>query len=301
MRVVVTGATSMIGTALIKECIRNHDEVLAIVRAGTPRLDRLPDSPNISICYAELSSLDSIDGDGREYDVFYHLAWTHTTRDDRDDVNAALENVQCTLDAVRLAHRLGCRRFVGAGSQAEFGICHERMTAETVPNPVTAYGIAKHAADLFSKKLCDQLGITQIWVRILSVYGIHDNRNTLISYALRSFENQETAAFSSCRQTWNYLYEDDAGVMLHRLGVNTVEGGHYLIANDVSRPLREYVEDIISFYPGAHYEFAREDASQVVSLDADISKTIHVTGYAPQISFHDGISRIVQSIKENPA
>ena len=44
MRVVVTGATSMIGVALIKECIKNSDQVLAIVRKGTKRLNRLPKS-----------------------------------------------------------------------------------------------------------------------------------------------------------------------------------------------------------------------------------------------------------------
>ena len=36
-RIVVTGATSMIGTALIEECIRHDIEVYAIVRAGSSK------------------------------------------------------------------------------------------------------------------------------------------------------------------------------------------------------------------------------------------------------------------------
>ena len=36
-RIVVTGATSMIGTALIEECIRHDIEVYAVVRAGSSK------------------------------------------------------------------------------------------------------------------------------------------------------------------------------------------------------------------------------------------------------------------------
>ena len=45
MKIAVTGATSMIGCALIRECITNGTQVLAVVRRGTKRLERLPASP----------------------------------------------------------------------------------------------------------------------------------------------------------------------------------------------------------------------------------------------------------------
>ena len=43
--ILVTGATSMIGVALIEEALANETEVLAIVWNGTSRLSRLPSSP----------------------------------------------------------------------------------------------------------------------------------------------------------------------------------------------------------------------------------------------------------------
>ena len=45
-RIIVTGATSMIGTALIEECIRHDIEVYAVVRAGSSKTKRLPESAN---------------------------------------------------------------------------------------------------------------------------------------------------------------------------------------------------------------------------------------------------------------
>ena len=71
MRIVLTGATSMIGVALINECISNGDTVLAIVRQGTSRLSRLSQSELIQIEYADLDNLDNVTGDGQPYDVFY--------------------------------------------------------------------------------------------------------------------------------------------------------------------------------------------------------------------------------------
>ena len=46
-RIIVTGATSMIGTALIEECIRHDIEVYAVVRAGSSKTKRLPESARI--------------------------------------------------------------------------------------------------------------------------------------------------------------------------------------------------------------------------------------------------------------
>ena len=56
-RVVVTGATSMLGVALIQECIRQNTEVLAIVRSDSGRLDRLPKSNLIEVYESKLENL----------------------------------------------------------------------------------------------------------------------------------------------------------------------------------------------------------------------------------------------------
>ena len=46
--VVVDGATSMLGLALIYECIENKIRVLALARKNSRRLGRIPDSEYVS-------------------------------------------------------------------------------------------------------------------------------------------------------------------------------------------------------------------------------------------------------------
>ena len=293
MRIVVTGATSMIGTALINECIRNHCEVLAIVRNGTRRLDRLQKSDLICIEYADLDCLDCVNGNGKTWDVFYHFAWGHTNKNERDNPIAQEDNIKTTLQAVELAHRLGCKRFIGAGSQAEYGRINGVISADTHANPITAYGISKYAANMLSRRYCEQLGMKHIWGRIFSVYGINDNENTMLNYAIDQFIEGKTAEFSSATQMWNYLYETDAGMFFYLLGVKDVESGIYCIANSQSRVLREYIEELQTAYgESAKCSFTRPSAD-VYSLQADIEKTIQATGYKPKTGFDEGIRKVI--------
>lgn len=299
MRVVVTGATSMIGVALIKECIKNGDEVLAIVRKGTGRIDRLPVSELIRIKYAELSTLNTVKGDGKPYDVFYHFAWGHTGKNERDDPLLQEENVYFTLLAVELANRLNCKKFIGAGSQAEYGRNVRVIDADTRPDPVISYGIAKLSANMMSHRMCEQLGMMHIWGRIFSVYGTNDNEGTMLDYAIKQFINGEKALFSAATQMWNYLYEDDAGKMFYLLGEKDVEGGIYVIANDESKILKEYIEEMVQAYDGrVTYEFAPIDlANQEINLNVDIRKTIEAIGYIPQVAFSEGIEKMIKNLK----
>ena len=46
-RIIVTGATSMIGVALIEECIKHGTEVYAVVREGSKKRSRLPDKTGV--------------------------------------------------------------------------------------------------------------------------------------------------------------------------------------------------------------------------------------------------------------
>ncbi len=296
MRVAVTGATSMIGVSLTEVCIRNGWKVLAIVRKNTRRLDRLPVSDLLTVQYADLEHLEEIREDGEPYDAFYHFAWGHTAKAERDDAMAQADNIRTTLQAIRTAKRLGCKRFIGAGSQAEYGNAAGKIDWNTPANPATAYGIAKLAAGLLGRKLCGQLEMDFIWARIFSVYGPRDNDGTMVNTAIEDFIAGRTAHFSAATQTWNYLYETDAGEMFYRLAGNNVPGGTYLIANPESRVLHDYIDVMMNtFGPGAAAEFAPERPGGMPGIDVDPGKTLDAIDYLPVVSFEEGIRKTIEA------
>lgn len=185
-RIIVTGATSMIGTALIEECIRHDIEVYAVVRAGSSKTKRLPESARIHQIECELEKLEELPAKiTGECDTFFHIAWEILGKS-KQQYRAAEQKCLYTLKAVRAAHAMGCKRFIGAGSQAEYGPMDvPRIAPDSPVHPTTPYGASKLAANQLSFMLCKELGMEWIWPRIFSVYGIYEKETTMIASGLR--------------------------------------------------------------------------------------------------------------------
>lgn len=297
MRIVVTGATSMIGTALINECIADGDTVLAIVRKDSKRMSRLPKSEELQLEYADIDSFAQVKGDGTPYDVFYHFAWAHTNRLERDDPRWQETNIRATLDAAELALKLGCKIFIGAGSQAEYGPLDVEIDEQTPCDPQVAYGMAKMSACLLSRKFCEHNNIKHIWTRIFSVYGTNDSDGVMIDYAMKRFINNEPAQFSAATNIWNYLFEKDAGVIFRLLGLKDVEPGIYCVASDECRELKSYILEMKdATNTASEITFAPEDKnSKVINLNVKTDKLVKAIGYAPQVPFSEGIRIVIDS------
>lgn len=294
-RVVITGATSMIGGALVKECIKNEVEVLAIVRKQSLHLDRLPESGLLQIYECNLQELGSITDIQKSYDVFYHLAWDYTSKTYRDNPIAQAKNIQYTFDAVNLAHKLGCKKFVGAGSQAEYGCIDGMIVPDTPVNTLVSYGVAKYAAGMLSRKLCDSYEMVCIWARIFSVYGRYDNEGIMLNYAIDRFIAGEPANFSVATQNWDYLHEKDAGRMFFLIGEHAESSKVYCIASGESKPLKEFILDVRDICGStAECIFAEEVPTQkLVSLQTKIDDLVNDIEYKPQIAFREGVKDMI--------
>ena len=298
-KIVVTGATSMIGVATIEQAIKNNVEVLAIVRPNSKNLNRLPKSGLIKVLECELDKLDTIDSVGVDYDVFYHFAWGNTDKTTRNDPVLQEKNIKYSLDAVNLAKKLGCKKFIGAGSQAEYGRVEGKLTAFTPINPDIAYGMAKYAAGRLTNLRCKELGIEHIWVRILSVYGIYDNPFTMINYAIKELLSGREPEFTKCEQKWDYLFSEDAGRAFYLIGEKGKTNKIYCLGSGIARPLSDYVKTINKLLgKPENTGIGKKDyaPNQVMYLEADISELTADTGFKPTISFEDGLKRTIDYI-----
>lgn len=296
-KIVITGATSMIGVALTRCAINAGIEVLCIVRKNSGRLINIPESSLVKIEFCDIDWYAKLNISG-DYDVFYHLAWEKTSGADRDDVDTQVKNIQYTLDAVRLAKRLGCKKFVGAGSQAEYGVVAEPLKSDTPVNPQSGYGIAKLAAGKLSGLLCNQLELQFNWVRILSIFGPLDGKNTLIMYTICELQAGRSPELTKCEQVWDYLYCDDVARAFIAIGKNGIDGKTYPLGSGNDRKLSAYlksVRDIVA--PGTALKFGKKPyyLHQPMYLCADVSELIKDTGWKPEVSFEEGIRMIIQN------
>jgi len=300
---VVTGSTGMIGRALIDLLIKKDIGVIAISRPNSKRINNFPISDKIKIIECDLSNLSSISNElTNDFDAFFHLGWFGTFKDSRENPFIQELNIQYTLDAVKLANDLGCKTFVGAGSQAEYGIVNQKLFDNTPVNPIMAYGIAKYAAGKLSKILCDDLNIKHVWGRLLSVYGPGDNENTLIMSCIKSLINNEKFSSTEGKQLWDYMYSEDCANAFLSMAEKGKHGNTYCICSGEIKSIREYIEILKSNFPSSKpigFGDLEYSNNQIMYLHGDISKLQEHTDFKPEISFEKGIQKTINWFKEN--
>lgn len=320
--VIITGATGMIGMHVAKVLLNQGVNVTAIVRPMSEKmrnLENLTDGAGdiagsetsgqqekgeLRIVECSLWDISTLrDKLGWEHDVMFHFGWGHTFGPGRNDASKQESNVKATLDAVHLAYESGCKTFVGAGSQAEFGIVSGVLSDELPKDPITGYGIAKLAAGRLSQLECKNLGMKHVWGRILSCYGPGDNDYTMVMSAIRSMLKGERMKFTPAEQVWDYIYAEDCAKAFIAMAEKGVDQKCYTIGSGSHRLLREYIYAIRDeIDPGLDVGIGEREynENQVMYLVADINDLVADTGFCPETSFEEGIKKTVEWARNNP-
>lgn len=299
MRVIVTGATSFIGTACVKEMIKEGHQVLAAVRPDSPgraALEKIEGTEILSASLSEIASIKEAPQAGNGADAWLHLGWEGAGSANRSNAQLQRKNIGYALEALKTAHALGCGRFLFSGSQAEYGICQEEMREDMECHPVSEYGKDKLLVCRQAGQEALKLGIAYLHARIFSVYGPGDHPWSLVETCLDRFLSGEEMELGDCTQEWNYLYITDAARALVQLLLGKAAPGVYNVAGEDTRPLRSYIQQIHKLCGGRGslaYGRRPPNAEGVVSLRPDISKLKTAAGWRSRVDFETGIRRMI--------
>lgn len=295
---IVTGATGVLGSALVRMLAERGITVYVVCHPGSTRNETIPQDTHITLIPCDLRDILSLpDKIGHSCDVFFHLAWLGTADPrNRMDMYLQNDNVRYALDSVEVAHRLRCEVYLGAGSQAEYGRVEGVLSPDTPTNPVGGYGMAKLCAGAMTRAMCHKYGIRHVWPRILSVYGPYMGKNTLISYVIRALLAGEKPSLTACEQIWDYLYAADAAEALIAMAEKGQDGSVYTLGSGISKPLHSFVEAIRdAIGPTLEIGFGEKPyyADQSMHLQADISRLTEDTGWKPCVEFKEGIRALI--------
>lgn len=297
-KAIVTGANGFLGSWLIKELSNNGIEVYAVVRNEKSDIEniRYINNCNIVLCTLDnFKKLPEIIKD-RDIDCFFHLAWEGSTGNDRGNYEMQLRNVKYTMDAVGVASKIQCKRFVGAGSLAELD-CNAYISEDGAqPNIVSCYGSAKIAAHYMSKAKCNELGIEHIWAYIPNTFGIGNRTQNFINFATRVMLTGKRASFTDGIQPYDFVYVSDTVRGLYLMAERGKPFNSYYIGSNNVRQLKEYIKEIRDVINPDIKLFLGEVPFQGKYQPAEIfdcSKLIKDTGYECYITFNEGIKTTV--------
>jgi nucleoside-diphosphate-sugar epimerase len=210
----------------------------------------------------------------------------------RNDTEAGYANVGFTRDAVDEAARLGCRRFIAVGSQAEYGVRNDLITEDLPARPFSMYGAAKAAACQLSRIQARVYGMEWVYGRIFSLIGKYEPAGRLIPDIIRQLGRGEEIHLSAATQNWDYLDAGDCAEAFIAIAERGRDGEIYNVANGDWHELKYYTEMLRSMYGPETPVIYGAEADPRVSLQPSVEKIYADTGWKAEISFEESVRSV---------
>lgn len=169
-KLLLTGSTGFVGSALLSEFQKSHDfQVISAVRTTvSPTYDNVVVVGRIDGTTDYTSALQDVNV------VVHAAARAHIVRDEVADPLEEYRkvNVDGTLNLARQAAAAGVKRFVFISSIGVHGLNSSRPFRETDTEvPHDAYSISKYEAEVGLRKLTNEIGLEVAIIRPPLVYG----------------------------------------------------------------------------------------------------------------------------------
>lgn len=298
-RLLITGAGGFVGAAIAKAAVAAGNDVVALVRGGEWRLAAI--AKNISLQRMDLGDafgVAELIGSVRP-DIVIHSAWEGVGGALRSD-DIQLENIRTTVALADAAIAAGTQKFVGIGSQAEYGRYDRKIVESDLPRPTMLYGAAKLAANHLVAQRCSESEIAFAWLRLFSVYGPGDNPNWLIPSSAASLVKGRRPKCTAGTQKWDYLHVDDVGQGVMAVATKDQANGVFNLSSGEAVSVRTIIgmlRDIAA--PGLELTFGDLPfgPNQIMHLEGDNSRLCEVTGWSVQVPLGEGLRQVVDELR----
>lgn len=292
MRVLVTGASGLIGRHVTKTMSGAGHDVIALTRGGK----KIPGAAetvmaNLLDQDETLRVLQSV-----RAEALLHLAWYGGTGRLTSPEN--LDWAAATIRLVTEFARLGGKRVVAAGSCAEYDWARSERHRETdTLRPQGLYGSAKARTGELLMAAAPTIGVTLAWARIFFVYGPCEPRGRLMGDLIQGLKSGEAVPCTDGMQIRDFLHAHDVaralGLILDRAhsgAVNIASGKEIKVRDLIDEVARQMgAADLVKLGAIARPE---TDPDQI---RADVSLLTGTLGFIPEFDLVSGIADVIKN------
>jgi CDP-glucose 4,6-dehydratase len=308
-KVCVTGATGLLGSALVAELVSRGAEVTCLVRdwVWSSRLVLSGTASKTNVVSGDLLDLDLLSRTINEYEIetVFHLgAQTIVGTANRSPLSTFDSNIRGTwnlLEACRLNARL-VRRVVIASSDKAYGV-HDRLPyKEDAPlQGRFPYDVSKSCADLIALSYFHTYGTPVAVTRCGNLWGPGDlNYNRLIPGTIRSAllgESPLVRSDGTFRR--DYFFVRDAVNAYLTLAEQMVDhklaGEAFNFGNEQPVTVLEAVDIILRAMGRTDLRptILNEAVGEIPDQYLDCEKARRLLGWAPTYTFQSGLAETV--------
>jgi UDP-glucose 4-epimerase len=306
-RVLVTGGAGFIGSHLVDLLAGQGCEVTVLddFSTGSPRnLADAASSGRVRIVTGSVLEADTVAAAMEGCDLVYHLAVQCLRRSLGDPRRNHEVNATGTVIVLEAARELGIARFVYCSSSEVYGNASDGLLNEgaTTCRPVTVYGAAKLAGELYTDAYRQTFGLPTVIVRPFNAYGPRahergDLAEVIPRFVIRALNGRPPAIFGDGSNGRDFTYVTEVARGLALAGASGRAIGHTInIAYGRLVTVREAAEAVLAACGRNDMTIAYHPArpGDVHRLHADTRRAAELLGYRPQIGFADGLRRYLE-------
>jgi dTDP-6-deoxy-L-talose 4-dehydrogenase (NAD+) len=272
MLVAITGANGFLG--------RNLSSQLQMQGHAVRNLSHAKGSPNsLTVDYF---SIPLIEKAIKDVDLLIHCSWAGVSNEQRSDQALQNENVLIARNMAASIDNTSVKRIIAIGSQDEFGDIAQPWSDVTPIFPTSAYGIAKGQV----KKIFEEADLEFSWVRLFSIFGEGDLRNTIFLKVAKALKNNQELTLGSCENLWLNCHIDDVVAGL-ALIIDVGAKGAINLTPSRAPSLRSQIELLVEISGTSNNISFDSKVMSGRSMSASEGKT-HELGWEPKVSLEEG-------------
>jgi len=303
LRCVVTGCAGFIGSHLSEALVQRGHEVVGIDcftdyyprPAKESNLSALRLSPHFAFIEANLLEYDlSRLLEGVDY-VFHQAAQAGVRASWGQNFSVYTENnVLATQRLLEEAKALPIKRLVYASSSSIYGDAKELpVTEETLPQPISPYGVTKLAAEHLCRLYWVNFRVPTVSLRYFTVYGPRQRPDMAFHKFFRAIlKGDEITLYGDGDQTRDFTFVSDA-VAANLACMDAPVSGDLFNVGGGSRISVNRVLELMQSISGREARIRRIDDQKgdVRHTFADTTRAREALGFSPSVSTEEGLRR----------
>jgi dTDP-glucose 4,6-dehydratase len=308
----ITGGAGFIGSNFVRHLINSRRDVEIInfdslTYAGNPEsLADIAENPRYQFVKGDITDKQAVDAVFAERPdaVVNFAAETHVDRSIEDATPFLRTNIlgtACLLDA---AKRYKLPKFVQISTDEVYGSApaNENFNEETVLDPRSPYAASKASADHFVSSYANTYGVAAVVLRCTNNYGPYQFPEKLIPLMIANArENKSLPIYGDGMQERDWLFVEDYCRAIALAVEKAAPGAIYNVSAGAPQPNLKIVRAILQHLgkPESLMTYVKDRPGHDRRYALDSSKIQRELGWAPQVSFEEGIRRTIDWYQAN--
>jgi len=296
--ILVVGAGGFIGSAVTEFLLSLSIRVRALLSA--PEQPAWNVGGTVETCRADIRDIAKLRELAQGADIVVHAAGPPSVRSSFEfPAECASIHTLGTVALLEACRRTGVARFVYLSSAEVYGRPATERVAENHPlQPLSPYGAAKAAAEVFVMTMARLCNIKYVILRPFSVYGPRQSPQSLVGTILRQSQQEGCVYLSDLRPVRDYCYVRDLAEAVALACSANESDGIFNIASGEGTSVEQMAKLILGI---CHRDMLvqqknqpeRPQEAEIFRLVADTERARNVLGWEPRTALEDGIRETV--------